>query len=130
MGEMTEKEQLIQVTQKLDDSVNNQKLMLSEIKSIFDKLEDNSKSISKLEGELRIHIETSKIMNSEIDKDIKNLKSDGKERNQSINIEIKEREKMEERFKAKDKVLKIVLSLLTTFGTLAGFFALIMQFID
>lgn len=132
-----EKETIIRVEQQLKDSVENQQLILRDLKEIFQRIERESKVLTTLSGDVKGHVESSSIRWSELDKKLETInkglesvKQQSSENERAIAKEITERTKSvnderEERVRLHETVMGSVRMAKIMGGLLGGISAII-----
>ena len=147
--ELNERETLIKVEQRLQDSVDNIRQMALDLKEIFGRLEKESKIMTTTKGELKTFIETASIRLSEIEKKlykldtkldeiedtinnekaecIKLIIDEKQARTKAFSEEIKERELFETNLKSSGKTILLIFSVLASIATIISGILLFIQ---
>lgn len=132
--ERDERDTLIKVEQQLKDSVQNQDQILSDLKDIFQRIENESKTITTMQGELRGHVDNSKIKWSNLEQRLTSYEKNNeniKEKNDNLENCFKklknEQTSLETSVKTSVRVTKWLLSIIAGFGSLIGTIALMLQ---
>ena len=119
--DLSDRELLIKIEQKLHDSISNYKQMAIDLKEIFGKIETNSKSIVQIETNLETALNKLKTHDNdfkEVDKEI--VKLTGR-----ISTEETERSSFENNIKGGQRVWKIVVTLITSIAALFSIVSII-----
>lgn len=117
--DLSEREVLIKIEQKLHDSISNYKQMVLDLKEIFRKIEIDSKSIVQIETNLKTVQDKLKDF-KEIDEKIDNLIS-------RISTEETERVSFENNIKGGQRVWKIVVTLITSLAAIFSIVSIILS---
>jgi hypothetical protein len=137
MSEFSDRDTLIRVEAQLQDSIRNQSQIISDLRTIFNRIELESKTVAAIGAEIRTHKETSALRWSEAEKkidaleranqDIANavnqlnstaikdkeelkdaIEEECKERVKTLNEETKERQLYQENINASVSTTKII----------------------
>lgn len=126
--------------QQLDDSRKNQTEILQDLRTIFRRIEDDSKELTKLEGVFRAHIETSEIRIAEYNKQLTNHEErifDAEAKVGGLNDKISTEREARSSFQAsiessvatKDKAFRTAVMAISLLATILGILNLFMRFV-
>ena len=140
-----DREMLIRVEQQLVNATQNQSQILEDLREIFKRLEQDSKVVTTVSGDLKAHLESSNIrwsnmeklltelerkilaLDRKVDKNSDDITSEREERNQAItnerearSKEDKERETFETEFKASFKTISWIVGALSSIAIIVS----------
>lgn len=124
MDRENDRDTLIRVEQQLKDSVQNQSQILENQREIFQKLEKESKQLTIVTGDVKGHVESSKIRWDELEKKLSTVdrrlgdtEKATKDNEKALTEEKEERAKFDQGVAASARTAKVIATLL---GTLAA----------
>lgn len=119
-----DRDMLIRVEQKLENANQNQNQLLDDLRDVFKRLEHDSKMVTVLSGDLKGHLESSKVRwtnlekkISEIDQRLHNIETKIEENAENLSKEVKERESFEREIKASIKTIGWIFGILASIAT-------------
>jgi len=134
--ELNERETLLLVEQQLKDSIKNQSQIIGDLHEIFDRIDKQAKNSFVVESDLRVHLETYKILKSEIENKVKefdeentSFKKQLDDLDKKINEEATERKDFEKEITTTVKVIKAIVGIILTLLAIAGGIAGLLEFL-
>lgn len=135
--ELNERETLIKVEQRLNDSAQNQSQIMSDLKEIFQRIENESKTVTTIRGELKGHSDNSKLRWESLEKRLgsfekahESLEKKTEDNEKAVNNLKEEQGKFEETVKASARVTKWVIGIIAAIGSMIGTLALLLEIIE
>ena len=129
-----DRDTLIRMEQQLKNSNDNQARILSNLNEIYTRLEEESKTVTVINGELKGHFETSKVQWKNLEKSlndlddrIKRCEKKQEENSDAIAQEKNERQQFEKEVKTSLRVVSWICGALSSIAAVAGGFAAVLQ---
>ena len=119
--DLSDRELLIRIEQKLQNSVSNYKQHVLDLKEIFGKIETNSKSLVSIETNQKTMMENQK----QVDEKFKDNELKFSELRKTIDKEENERIAFENEIKGGQKAYRLVLLIISAIATLMGIVSVI-----
>lgn len=128
--DQSERDMVIRVEQKIKDSFQNQKTLLDNQREIFQKLERDSKQLSVLSGDMKSHIESTKVRWENAKQQIEDMEKNIEENEKAIENENKERSNFETSVSTSFKTSKTILYILVSAATIISAITAILVFVN
>lgn len=121
-----DRDMVIRLEQQLKDSIQNQSLIMKDLKEIFQRIEKESKATTTLAGDIKGHIENQKFRWDELNKKLDSYA----DRIDDCETDIKEHENFEQTIVASFKTARFFISILAGVATLISVFAAALQILS
>ena len=112
----SDRDMLIRIEQKLQDSISNYKQMVLDIKEVFGKIESDSKSIVQIETNLKTFVNDQ----SDVESDLSNLEKKISNISKEIEEENKKRIAFESDIKGSQRAYKVIVSIIASLAALVS----------
>lgn len=123
---MNDRDDLIRVQQDLKNSIQNHAQMMTDMRTIFDRIEKDSKTVTTLSADLKYMNDRIKVLEELEDK----VAKEREERIKAIDEEIRERQNFETTVNSSVKTIKVIAGILGTLATILGGVAVALQILE
>jgi hypothetical protein len=97
--ELTERETIVKIEQQLSDSTKNQAQIVEDMRTIFEKIDQESKFLASIKSDLRAHVETSTVQRAGCTSMLKEQKEDFENSVEDIGDTVEDIKKSFEKYK-------------------------------